>query len=271
LRLAGGVEGSEMAEVALITGASSGIGAAFARAYAAQGRDLVLVARREERLRELAGELGSRHGVDAGVCAVDLATPEGPAQLVAEIAQRGHTVVALVNNAGFGTVGRPFAQVPVDRSMEMMRLNCDAVVALTAHYLPGMLARGSGDIVNVGSIAGFQPLSTMALYAATKAFVLNFSLAVWGETRRSGVRVLALCPGDTNTEWETVAGVPEGRRNLQGMTAEAVVQRAFQALRRNQGYAIVAKPGQGVPIRIAGLVPRRLLARATARFMPQYD
>jgi short-subunit dehydrogenase len=134
-----------------------------------------------------------------------------------------------------------------------------------------MLARGSGEIVNVGSLAGFQPLGNMALYAATKAFVLNFTLGVWGETRGSGVRVLALCPGDTNTEWEAVAGVPEGKRNLQGMTAEAVVQRAFKALRRNQGFVVVAKPGQGVPVRIAGVLPRRLIARATARMMPQFD
>jgi len=258
-------------EVALVTGASSGIGEAFARAYAVQGRDLVLVARREDRLRALAAELSGRRGVSAEVVTADLARPDGPSSLIAEVSRRGWEVGALVNNAGFGSVGRPFAQMPVQRSVEMVRLNCEAMVELTGHWLPAMLARGRGEIVNVGSLAGFQPLGTMALYAATKAFVLNFTLAVWGETRRSGVRVLALCPGDTNTEWEQVAGVPEGKRNAQGMSAEAVVERAFKALRRNQGYVVVAKAGQGVPVRIAGVMPRRLVARATARVMPQFE
>lgn len=255
--------------VALVTGASSGIGAAFARAYADRGRAVVLVARREERLRALAGELTARHGVAADVVVADLADRDGPSRLVEEVERRGHLVAALVNNAGFGTVGRRFADVPLQRSMEMMRLNCDAVVELTGHYLPQMLARGAGEIVNVGSIAGFQPLSTMAVYAASKSLLLNFTLAVWGETRGSGVRVLALCPGDTDTEWEAVAGVPEGRRHA-GLSAEAVVEKAFAALRRDRGYVIVAKPAQGVPVRFTSMVPRRVLARATARVMPEF-
>lgn len=256
--------------VALVTGASSGIGAAFARAYAARGRDVVLVARREERLRRLAAELVAQHGVGIEVVCEDLAQPGGAAALAEEVARRGLRVEALVNNAGFGTVGRSFAAVPLQRSMEMVRLNVDTVVELTGRWLPEMLARGSGEIVNVGSIAGFQPLGTMALYSASKSFVLDFTLAVWGETRRSGVRVLALCPGDTNTEWEEVAGVPEGSRHLNGMTAEAVVDRTFRGLRRNAGLVIAAKPAQGVPVRLVGLVPRRVVARATARVMPQY-
>jgi short-subunit dehydrogenase len=255
--------------VALVTGASSGIGAEFARAYAARGRPVVLVARREERLRALAAELTSRHGVAADVVACDLGRCDGPAELAAEVARRGHTVAALVNNAGFGTVGRRFVDVPLERSMEMMRLNCDAVVELTGRYLPGMLERGAGEIVNVGSIAGLQPLATMAVYAASKSLLLDFTLAVWAETRGSGVRVLALCPGDVDTEWEAVAGVPEDKRHS-GLSADVVVRKAFDALRRDRGFTIVAKPGQGVPIRFTSLVPRRVLARATARVMPRF-
>jgi short-subunit dehydrogenase len=256
--------------VALVTGASSGIGEAFARAYAARGRPLVLVARREERLRALAGELSTRHGVAVDVITADLARCDGATTLAEEVSRRGHQVTTLVNNAGFGTVGRRFVDVPLERSMEMMRLNCDTVVELTGRYLPPMLERGSGEIVNVGSIAGFQPLAMMAVYAASKALLLNFTLAVWAETRGTGVRVLALCPGDTNTDWEAVAGVPEGRRNPRGLTPEVVVDRAFAALRRDRGFVIVAKPGQGVPIRFTSLVPRRVLARATARVMPRF-
>lgn len=255
--------------VALVTGASSGIGAEFARAYAARGRPVVLVARREDRLRALAAELTARHGVAADVVVCDLGRRDGPAELAAEVERRGHIVHALVNNAGFGTVGRRFADVPLERSMEMMRLNCDAVVELTGRYLPAMLQRGAGEIVNVGSIAGFQPLATMAVYAASKSLLLDFTLAVWAETRGSGVRVLALCPGDTDTEWEAVAGVPEGKRH-EGLSAEAVVAKAFRALQRDRGFVIVAKPGQSVPVRFSSLVPRRVLARTTARVMPRF-
>jgi short-subunit dehydrogenase len=255
------------ADVALITGASSGIGAEFAKAYAAQGINVFLVARREDRLRRLAGALHDRYAITADTLALDLTVPDSCRRLYDEVARRGYRVTTLINNAGFGTVGPPFAEVPLARSMDMVRINMDALVELTGLYLPEMLARGQGDIINVASVAAFQPIANVALYAASKAFVLNFSLGVWAETRGSGVRILALCPGDTATEWAAVAGVPASGHQPSGLSPQRVVRGALRALEQNAGFVVVAPPQQTFFRWVVKLAPRKLVARVTRRMV----
>ncbi|HEY6236260.1 MAG TPA: SDR family oxidoreductase, partial [Candidatus Elarobacter sp.] len=193
---------------ALITGASSGIGEAFARALAARGEDLVLVARSAERLEALAAELSAKHGVRAHVLPADLSDPKAVDALVAELTARGLTVTTLINNAGFGTHGE-FASLDAARERDEVIVNVLAPVQLTHALLPAMVARKSGAIVNVGSTASFQPVPYMAVYGATKAFLLSFSEALAEEVRAHGVRVVALCPGQTDTAF--FAGIDEAR------------------------------------------------------------
>jgi short-subunit dehydrogenase len=191
--------------VTLITGASTGIGAEFARQFAALGHDLVVVARSADRLEELAAGLRTAHGVDVTVIAMDLAKPTAAAELWQRTSGLGLEVDVLVNNAGFGTHS-DVAEADPERLEEEVELNCRTLVGTTARYLPPMRARGSGSIVNVASTAAFQPLPQMAVYAATKAFVLSFTEAVWAEERKHGVRVLAVCPGLTDTPFFELAG-----------------------------------------------------------------
>jgi hypothetical protein len=208
---------------ALVTGASAGIGMAFARALAQQGVNLGLVARRGDRLRELADELKKAHGVESRVIEQDLGR-DGAAERVAEQV-RDLEIGILVNNAGFSNAGR-FDRVPVDRHLEMIRVNCMAVTALTHLFLPAMKTRRRGAIIIVGSVAGYQPLALAATYAATKAFDLLLGEALWAENRGTGVDVLVLSPGPVETEFQAVAGeVPHP-----GATPESVVEAAFAAL-----------------------------------------
>lgn len=190
---------------ALVTGASSGIGREFALELARRGSALVLTARSTDRLTALADRLRRDHGTETVVLAHDLGRPGGATELVAELTARGLTIDILINNAGFGAHGDVVAADP-DRLEAMTTLNVDAVVALTARLLPGMVRRGAGAIVNVASTAAFQPVPHMAVYGATKAFVLSFSRALWAETRGTGVTVLALSPGATATDFFRVAG-----------------------------------------------------------------
>lgn len=189
---------------AVITGASSGIGTEFARQLAARGHGVFLVARREERLRELAGELEQEHGVRAEVAAADLADPAAAEALPGRVAERGLEVDVLVNNAGFTTVGDVHENP--DRQLGMIHVNIEALVALTTAWLPGMTQRGLGAVINVASVAGFQPIPVQAVYAATKAFVLSFSEAVAAELRGTGVTMTALCPGPVATEFLEAGG-----------------------------------------------------------------
>lgn len=191
---------------ALVTGASAGLGAGFARELARRGHDLILTARRAERLQELAAELRERHGVAVHVFAADLAEPDAPDRLLGEVAAAGLPIDLLVNNAGYGARG-DFATLDRGMQLGMIDLNCRSLVALAHGVLPQMTARRSGAILNLASTAAFQPGPWMAVYYATKAFVLSFSEALHEEVRDQGVRVTALCPGPTRTEFADRAGM----------------------------------------------------------------
>jgi short-subunit dehydrogenase len=188
----------------LITGASSGIGEAFARDFAGRGHGVFLVARREERLRALAEDLERLHGVRAEVATADLADPAAVEALPGRVAERGLDVEVLVNNAGFTTVGD--VHLNPDRQLGMVHVNVEALVALTCAYLPAMVDRGRGAVIQVASVASFQPIPVQAVYAATKAFVRSFSEAVAAELKGTGVTMTALCPGPVATEFLEAGG-----------------------------------------------------------------
>jgi short-subunit dehydrogenase len=206
-----------------VTGASSGIGVEIARALARRGHNVTLVARRKDRLETLAAELGDEFGVRAEVIACDVARPLAREQLRDRLTELGLTVDVLVNNAGYGTGGR-FHTLALERELAMVRLNSEAVVALCGMFVPQMVARGSGAVLNVASTIGFQPVVNEATYGATKAFSLSFTEALHGELKDTGVTVTALCPGPVKTEFMDDPGVQEGASALPGpMWVDAAV------------------------------------------------
>ncbi|AXG81611.1 SDR family NAD(P)-dependent oxidoreductase [Streptomyces paludis] len=237
---------------ALVTGASSGLGTEFAAQLAARGHDLVLVARSRDRLEEIAGELTRAHGVKTHVVVKDLAEPHAGREVARELAERSLTVDLLVNNAGFGTVGR-FEEIVADRDHEMLMVNVVALVDLTHALLPGMLERGTGAVINVGSTAGYQPSPYLSVYSASKTFVLNFSLALRQEYRGRGIRVTALCPGPVETKFFEVIGTRNAAVAGSFTTPEPVVRSALTALDRDRAYVT---PGLGNAL-AAHLTPRR--------------
>lgn len=210
-------------EWALVTGASSGIGAEFARVLAREGVSLVLTARREDRLRSLAGELEKRHSVATRIVALDLAGPDGPDRLASAL--QDIEIGILVNNAGVGYVGR-FDKQDAERLRRLVQVNCVAPIVLTSRILPGMRERGRGAVIFTGSAAGRQPIPLHAVYSATKAFDQLLGEALWVELRGSGVDALVLEPGTTETEFQQVAGEIAHR----GQSAQQVVQVALDAL-----------------------------------------
>ena len=222
-----------MNSIALITGASAGLGIDFARQLAAQAKRLVLVARRKDRLDKLAAELGKARTV-----AMDLSEPGAADRLMADLAAHGEHVELLVNNAGFGLAGR-FAELDAKRQRQMIDLNCGALVELAHAVLPGMIERKSGAILNVASTAAFQPGPGMAVYFATKAFVLSFSEALHEEVKAQGVRVSALCPGPTATEFGAIAGFgPSNASSKLAAASGPVVGAGLQGLDRNQAIVV---------------------------------
>ncbi len=251
---------------ALITGASGGLGQEFARALAERGNDLVLVARSGNVMEALAAGLRERDGVQVVVLPTDLSEEANRNDLARTLADRGIQIGILVNNAGFATIG-PVAQAGSDRLNDEISLNCTAVAHLTNLLLPSMLAAGYGRIINVASTAAFQPIPTMAVYAATKAFVLSFSQALWHELRGTGVRVLALCPGSTDTGFWRAAGDDKVLVRRRG--ASKVVELALSAVERAHPVVI-----DGTFNRIQASVARRapiklVLAGARATVSPR--
>ncbi|VEG55769.1 short-chain dehydrogenase/reductase SDR [Mycolicibacterium aurum] len=238
---------------ALVTGASGGIGEEFAVQLAQRGANLILVARRADKLTALRETLLARHpGIVVDVLAADLAVPGSGAELQSGIRELGRTVDVLVNNAGVGLHGKFVTQEPEGNAAQI-QLNCGTLVDLTARFLPGMVERSTGVVINVASTAAFQPTPGMAVYGATKAFVLSYSEALWQECRGTGVTILALCPGATETEFFERTGekfLTDGRQ-----TSKQVVDTAFGAL------------GNSSPTVVSGL--RNSLLAAGYRFTPR--
>jgi uncharacterized protein len=251
----------------LITGASSGIGEAFARRFAALGRNVLLVARSEDKLVSLCNELGRINSIRAQYVAMDLSKPESPARLLKETEARGLVIDMLVNNAGFGSMGE-FTDLDLGRELDMIDLNVKALVDLTYQFLSPMRARKHGTIINVASTAGFQPVPFMATYAATKAFVLNFSEALWEENRPHGVHVMALCPGVTETNFFEAARIQMPPMRA-AQTPEDVVDTALRGLARSKSH-IVSGWTNLLMIESERLVPRSLVARMAGRVLRPY-
>lgn len=241
--------------VTLITGASAGLGVEFARQLGAKGHRLVLAARRKDRLEALAGELGNARAV-----AIDLAKAGATARLMADLAKAGEEVDFLVNNAGFGLVGR-FATLDAKRQREMIDLNIGALTDLCRAVAPGMIERRGGAILNLASTAAFQPGPGMAVYFATKAYVLSFTEALHEELRPHGIKVTALCPGPTRTEFGDVAGW-SGHPAVDRITMDSapVVELGLKALDRNQAV-IVTGIANKVGAAATRFIPRPLLRK----------
>jgi short-subunit dehydrogenase len=263
-----GLPQPEKGSTALVTGASSGIGVELAHELARRGHDVTLAARREDRLRAVAAEIERDHGVRADVVVADVSSEDGRASLIAALS--GKNVEILINNAGYGSAGR-FQELDGDREALMVRTNCEAIVALCAEYVPKMIERGRGAVLNVASTAAFQPLPFQATYSASKAFVLTFTSALTADLHDTGVTATALCPGPVPTEFGKEAGIDEGGW-------DAVPKIAITSPEQTAKAAIdgVAK---GKRVVIPGLVnrvgaasgqytPRSLLLGVMRRFYP---
>jgi hypothetical protein len=251
---------SQQKMTALVTGASGGIGEELARLFAADGHGLVLVARSRDKLARLAEELHEKHGVGARVLAADLARAGAPQEIFDELRGAGVAVDALVNNAGFGSYGL-FAETDLRSELDLLQVNVVALTHLTKLFLPGMLARGRGYVMNVASTAAFQPGPLMAVYYASKAYVLSFSEALANECGGTGVRVSALCPGPTETGFVAAAGMGDSKLfDRAVMDARTVAVEGYRGLLAGKAVVI---PGarNNLVARTVGLFPRNLVTR----------
>lgn len=222
---------------ALVTGASSGIGAEFAAQLAGRGMHLILAARRTDKMTELGTELNTRHGTRCHIVGIDLSEPDAARLLLEEIERLGVRIELLVNNAGVGMIGEIEATDP-DDVRRMLNLNLLTLTDLTYRVLPGMLRNGHGAVINVSSQAAFQPVAFMAAYAASKSYILHFSEALWAEARSRGVTVTAVCPGVTRTEFFDLAGAPGWLEKHTAQSTARVVKIALKAMERRRQYVV---------------------------------
>jgi len=248
-------------QTAIVTGASSGIGRELAHLFAADGYNLVLVARQLEALNALVAEIARDRPVRARALAIDLSQTDAPRRIEGDLARASEVADVVVNNAGFGLQGA-YADLPLDRQLAMIQVNVTALTDLTRRFLPGMLSRNRGGILNVGSTAGFQPGPFMAVYYATKAFVLSFSEALHSELSLRGVRVTVLCPGPVPTEFAARAGLKQGGRppGMLSQSAERVAEAGFRGLMRGK-RTVVPGIGNKLITLFIRVVPRRVLLR----------
>lgn len=242
-------------QTALVTGASSGIGEAFARELAARGMNLILVARSQSKLEELAADLAGRHKIKAEVITADLTHENAGAEVFAEVQQKNLTVDLLINNAGVSYRGE-FEELPLTKNHAQIMLNVAALVDLTHAFLPAMLAKGDGSIINVASGAGFYPVPYQAVYAASKAFVVSFSEALWEEYRTRGVHVLTLCPGATDTNVFNVQGSDV---KIKKDKPERVVNLALQALEKKRHLMVPGFENKFESLILPKIMPRSIL------------
>ena len=258
-----------MIKTALVTGASSGIGAEFARQLAAKKIDLVLVARSEDKLQELAAQLRSQQGIQTHIMAQDLTAPQAGSTIFEKIQDRGLNIDLLVNNAGFGDYGH-FSDRPLAKQLSMIQLNVNVLVELTGLFLPAIKRRGAGGIINISSIAGFQPVPKMSVYAATKAFVLNFTEALWAENKDTGVKILAVCPGPTESEFFKAAEFPislmqQNNKSVKLASNTEVVAEALKALENKQSNVVTGGFINQFIVNLPRFFPRGILVRQLAK------
>jgi uncharacterized protein len=253
---------------ALITGASMGIGEEFARQLAQKGYDLILVARSADKLQAIAADLTHHHGIKAQVITADLTMPQACLKVFAQVQAEGITVDLLINNAGFGDYGE-FSQSDGPKQTAMVQLNIQALVDLTHLVLPTMQARKNGNIINVASIAAFQSMPYFSVYAATKAFVLSFSTALWAETKDQGIHVQCLCPGATESNFDVVSGLDSAFANSKNApklaTAASVVQESLKALDHKQVVVVTSGPTNRIIAGLGKMLPQEMVAMMTAK------
>ena len=250
---------------ALITGASSGIGAEYARAFAARGAHLILVARRVDRLEALAEQIRSAHGVEVDVVGFDLAAVGAGRALANHLGAR--QIDVLINNAGFGISGLFVTEDP-ERTQQEIQLNIATLVELTRAYLPGMVDRDFGVVVNIASTASFQPVPGLAVYGATKAFVRSFTEAIWGELGASNVRVLAISPGSTETEFFEVAGGKPGGTMVPVRRVIDTTMRALDSKRSNPSAVVGGM--NAFAAKLVQIFPKRFVIRTVGKmFLPR--